>query len=284
MGLDFGTMNGGFQGDFGGFYSNSLSLCGSTLPGLPPNFAGTFGSELNAPSSFGYDLASNSYPGDDILPDFSFTNMLDLNSPWDFSGINLNAIELPVSEEHSTSPRKRAVQAIHNPTRAKASESTLPVLPMPQGTSKKTAMSQPPSTQPTPSAPAGPTPEPSLHGPQRRTVGSAPQKPINPGKAPLPPTQDTGLQEVVPQTQTPPTEPRVSKRVPIKSKRNEIANAIGTNNTVFPGANKAAGQQTPGRSTAKQTGESSSKGEKNYVHGFCSYLILTFVPRKTKTK
>ena len=107
MGLDFGTMNG-FQGDFRGFYSNPLSFSGSTLPGPPINlnstFApGTFGSELIAPSSFGYDLASSSYPSDDMLPDFSFTNML--NGPWDFSGIDLNAIKLPVSEERSTSPR-----------------------------------------------------------------------------------------------------------------------------------------------------------------------------------
>ena len=204
MGLDFGTMNG-FQGDFGGFYSIPLSLSGSTLPGPPINSNSTFtpetfGSELIAPSSFGYDLASSSYPSDDMLPDFSFTNML--NGLWDFSGIDLNVIELPISEEHSTSPWKRAAQAMLDP--AKASE--LPLLPMPQGTSGKTAVSQPLPIQPTPSATAGPRPEPSfkLHGPQRHAVGSMPQKPIDPGKAPLLSTRNTRPQEAVPQTQTPP--------------------------------------------------------------------------------
>ena len=268
MGLDFGTMNG-FQGDFRGFYSNPLSFSGSTLPGPPINLnstftPGTFGSELIAPSSFGYDLASSSYPSDDMLPDFSFTNML--NGPWDFSGIDLNAIKLPVSEERSTSPRKRTAQAMLDPTKA----SELPLLPMPQGMSEKTAVSQPPPTQPTPSATAGPRPEPSfkLHGPQRHAIGSMPQKPIDPGKAPLPSTRNTGVQEAVPQTQTPPTELRMSKCVPVKSKRNEIANAIGTNNMALLGANKAAGQQTPGRSMAKRMGDRSSRGEKKYVKLF----------------
>ena len=60
----------------------------------------------------------------------------------------------------------------------------------------------------------------------------------------------------------------MSKRVPVKSKCNKIANAIGTNNAALLGANKVVGQQTPGRITAKWMGDSSSRGEKKYIKLF----------------
>ncbi|KAF8133177.1 hypothetical protein EV363DRAFT_1325365 [Boletus edulis] len=137
------------------------------------------------------------------------------------------------------------MRAIYEPT----DPFTLPFLPMP------------------PSMPGG-SPEPSQHlhaqaihdpavppipisqstskslrrGPQKSAAKTGSQKRKNTGKATLTPvTRSTIPEKGVPLTQAPPTEPRVSKRVPVKSKRNEVADAIGTNNMTFVDANKAAG-------------------------------------------
>ncbi|KAG6372914.1 hypothetical protein JVT61DRAFT_6931 [Boletus reticuloceps] len=282
--------------DFGGFddfdNSHSISLSRSAVPGLsvPAGFQPeVFGDGLAAPTSFGYTLASSSYPSDNVIPDFSFSSLLD--SSWDFTGIDLNTFNVPISKECSTSPRKRGMWAIHEPA---ADPFTLPFLPIPppsipegspepsqrlhtqaihdpailpilrsQCTPKKTAVLHSPTTCPTLSATIGlaQVPESFCRCPQKSAAKTGSQKRKNTGKATLTPvTQSIIPEEGAPLTQAPPTEPRMSKHVPVKSKRNEVANAIGTNNLTFVVANKAAGGV--GEHTShKRMGANSTRGE-----------------------
>lgn len=297
MGLDFNgmhTTSGGFG--LGGF-SHPTYAFGSIPPTLTthPNgnihgfVPGTFGNGLTAPPAFDYNPGASGMPSQGV----SFTDMLE--NTWDFSGIDFNAMNVPTSAERSTSTHESI----------ETSSESLPILPMPKETWSMHTQPQPTLDLPIPlPASTKSTQKASQRGPQKAAGRAVPPKrprPQAPKATPPLPTRKTITQAAVPETQAnnslsaviptqntvskvltskavPPTqtsippldEPRASKRVPKKSRRNELANAIGTNSTSFAEPCNVVAQQrnsTANRSVAKRTGDTgnSASGATKYV-------------------
>ncbi|KAG6374101.1 hypothetical protein JVT61DRAFT_4744 [Boletus reticuloceps] len=160
-------------------------------------------------------------------------------------------------------------------------------------------LAQPVSTRPTPRVPAQPVPL------KKNIKKAAPPKGTHVPKATVPPpTQNgeprynispehvkgthlrvqCGNAEPVPRqnNNSLPPESRTSKRVPIKSRRNEVANAIGTNNASTTSPRKSGYQHNAvgNRGGGKRTGDNnllppvSGKRKLNNVKLLPTYLVV----------